>query len=62
MMGMTDQQIEGSTIYSMVVIERELEVILNAMKTLSGIFPLSGAYTRLSVMHCTHFFLQVIMP
>ncbi|KAJ6546863.1 hypothetical protein B0H19DRAFT_1379260 [Mycena capillaripes] len=42
MMGIAGQLVEGMTMYSMAVIEQELEVIINAMKTLSGIFPLSG--------------------
>ncbi|KAF8191549.1 hypothetical protein K438DRAFT_1830705 [Mycena galopus ATCC 62051] len=42
MMGFAGQQIEATTMYTMNFIEQELEVILNAMKTLSAFFPLSG--------------------
>jgi hypothetical protein len=48
MMSIAGQQIEATTMYSMAVIDQELEVILNAMKTLSAFFPLSGAYICLS--------------
>ncbi|KAJ7118890.1 hypothetical protein C8R44DRAFT_789556 [Mycena epipterygia] len=42
MMGIAGQQIEATTMYTIGVIEQELEIILNAMKTLSAFFPLSG--------------------
>ncbi|KAJ7778695.1 hypothetical protein DFH07DRAFT_795641 [Mycena maculata] len=42
MMGIAGQQAEATTMYSIGIIEQELEVILNAMKTLSAFFPLSG--------------------
>ncbi|KAF7353766.1 adenylate kinase [Mycena venus] len=42
MMSFAGQQIGATTMYSMSIIEQELEVILNAMKTLSAFFPLSG--------------------
>ncbi|KAJ7611661.1 hypothetical protein FB45DRAFT_313702 [Roridomyces roridus] len=42
MMSIAGQQIETTTMYTVGVIEQELEVILNAMKTLSAFFPLSG--------------------
>ncbi|KAF7298510.1 adenylate kinase [Mycena kentingensis (nom. inval.)] len=42
MMGVAGQRIESATMYSVGVIEQELEVILNAMKTLSAFFPLAG--------------------
>ncbi|KAJ7184466.1 hypothetical protein C8R46DRAFT_1026374 [Mycena filopes] len=42
MLGIAGQQVEATTIYGVGVIEQELEVILNAMKTLSAFFPLSG--------------------
>lgn len=44
MMAIAGQQIGATTMYTVGVIEQELEVILNAMKTLSAFFPLSGAY------------------
>ncbi|KAJ7494467.1 hypothetical protein B0H11DRAFT_2004760 [Mycena galericulata] len=44
MMGIAGQQIETTMMYATSVIEQELEVILNAMKTLSAFFPLSGAF------------------
>ncbi|KAJ7771493.1 hypothetical protein B0H16DRAFT_1305750 [Mycena metata] len=43
MMGIAGQQVEA-TMYTVAAIEQELEVILNAMKTLSAFFPLSGAF------------------
>jgi hypothetical protein len=43
MMSFAGQQVETTTMYSMQIIEQELQVILNAMKTLSAFFPLSGA-------------------
>ncbi|KAK7035854.1 adenylate kinase [Favolaschia claudopus] len=42
MMSSAGQQIGATTMYPMHIIEQELEVILNAMKTLSAFFPLSG--------------------
>ncbi|KAJ7144900.1 hypothetical protein C8R43DRAFT_1013406 [Mycena crocata] len=42
MMGIAGQQIGATTMYTAGVIEQELEIILNAMKTLSAFFPLSG--------------------
>ncbi|KAJ7671013.1 hypothetical protein B0H17DRAFT_1085542 [Mycena rosella] len=42
MMSVAGQQIDATTMYPIAVIEQELEVILNAMKTLSAFFPLSG--------------------
>ncbi|KAJ7491131.1 hypothetical protein FB451DRAFT_1079995 [Mycena latifolia] len=42
MMSVAGQQIETTTMYPIAIIEQELEVILNAMKTLSAFFPLSG--------------------
>jgi len=42
MMAIAGQQIGATTMYTVGVIEQELEVILNAMKTLSAFFPLSG--------------------
>ncbi|KAJ7253377.1 hypothetical protein B0H12DRAFT_1116935 [Mycena haematopus] len=46
MMGFAGQQIATTTMYSMTIIEQELEVILNAMKTLSAFFPLSGDHAK----------------
>ncbi|KAJ7684465.1 hypothetical protein DFH06DRAFT_968843 [Mycena polygramma] len=43
MMSPAGQQLEATTMYPIAIIEQELEVIVNAMKTLSAFFPLSGA-------------------
>ncbi|KAJ7348963.1 hypothetical protein DFH08DRAFT_863952 [Mycena albidolilacea] len=61
MMSFAGQQVETMTMYSMQIIEQELQVILNAMKTLSAFFPLSGdhamkieqeaAQSRTNVIH-----------
>ncbi|KAK7020386.1 adenylate kinase [Favolaschia claudopus] len=42
MMGFSGQQIGDSTMYPMHIIERELNIILTAMRMLSAVFPISG--------------------
>ncbi|KAF7359165.1 adenylate kinase [Mycena sanguinolenta] len=46
MMAFAGQQIDTTTVYSMPIIEQELEIILNAMKTLSAFFPAAGEQAR----------------
>ncbi|KAJ7684461.1 hypothetical protein DFH06DRAFT_969742 [Mycena polygramma] len=61
MMSFAGQQFEATTMYPMAIIEQELEVILNATKTLSAFFPLSGAYIHPVpyALHLTDFFLSL---
>ncbi|KAJ6620347.1 hypothetical protein B0H10DRAFT_2022442 [Mycena sp. CBHHK59/15] len=46
MMDIAGQQVETTTMYTVGVIEQEFGVILNAMKTLSAFFPLSGDHAK----------------
>ncbi|KAJ7221622.1 hypothetical protein GGX14DRAFT_670523 [Mycena pura] len=54
MMGIAGQQVETTTMYTVAVIEAELEVILNAMKTLSAFFPLSGDHAMKIEQEAAH--------
>ncbi|KAJ7063614.1 hypothetical protein C8F01DRAFT_1133708 [Mycena amicta] len=54
MMSVAGQQIESATMYDIAVIEQELEVILNAMKTLSAFFPLSGDHAMKIEQEAAH--------
>ncbi|KAJ7460848.1 hypothetical protein B0H11DRAFT_2057055 [Mycena galericulata] len=54
MMGIAGQQIETTMMYATSVIEQELEVILNAMKTLSAFFPLSGDHAMKIEQEAAH--------
>ncbi|KAF7294639.1 adenylate kinase [Mycena indigotica] len=54
MMKIAGHQIESVVMYSLSVIEQELEVILNAMKTLSAFFPLSGDHAMKVEQEAAH--------
>ncbi|KAF7323492.1 adenylate kinase [Mycena chlorophos] len=54
MMSVAGEQIDSTTMYPVAVIEQELEVILNAMKTLSAFFPLSGDHAMKIEQEAAH--------
>ncbi|KAJ6497129.1 hypothetical protein C8R47DRAFT_1318088 [Mycena vitilis] len=54
MMSSAGQQLDATTMYPIAIIEQELEVILNAMKTLSAFFPLSGDHAMKIEQEAAH--------